>query len=337
MPPRKDEDYGKGLGVLIVDVNGDGRPDIYVANDTSGNFLYINQTPWGKGAGIRLKEMGTDLLVTRDGNGVPNGSMGVDAADYDGSSLASIWVTNYEGELHSLYRNQMAGGRLTFNYSTQVSGISVIGQKFVGFGTAFLDLDNHGREDIVVSNGHVIRFPPPPGTLRQKPVLLRNMGGGRFRKISNDGIPYFQDQHIGRGLVVGDLNNDGRPDLVISHLNEPVAVLANTTAKTAPNNHWLGVELKGRDHRDFVGAKLTLRVGGRRLTKFAKGGGSYLSSGDRRFLFGLGEAKKVGALTVEWPSGAPRKQTWSRLRVDRYHKLVQGVKEPQPPTGAKKR
>src|SRR5262249_28355043 len=128
VPPRSDGAYGKGLGVIIADVNGDGKPDIYVANDTVDNFLYLNQSTKGT---IKLEEKGFDTLCARDGAGTPNGSMGVDVADFDGSGLASIWVTNYEGELHALYRNAMRNGRLAFRYHTQAGKIAALGQNYV--------------------------------------------------------------------------------------------------------------------------------------------------------------------------------------------------------------
>src|SRR5579871_694521 len=135
------EEAGKGLGVVIVDVNGDGKPDIYVANDTVDNFLYINHSTPGK---LRFEEVGLPSGVARDERGVPNGSMGTDAADYDGSGRPSLWCTNYENEMHALYRNL---GKGMFFFSTPASGIAAIGQSYVGFGTGFLDLDNDGYPD----------------------------------------------------------------------------------------------------------------------------------------------------------------------------------------------
>jgi hypothetical protein len=321
--PREDGDYGKGLGVVFVDLDEDGRPDLFVANDTSGNFLFLNESAPGK---PKFRDVGFQLGVARDVNGTPTGSMGVDAADYTGTSLASLFVTNYEGESHSLYRNKKAGGQLFFHYSTQTAGIAAIGQNFVGFGTAFLDADGDGWEDLVISNGHVIRHPYRCG-VRQRPVLFRNRGDGRFEDVTPRGGSYFRGEHRGRGLAVGDLDNDGRPDLVISHINEPVALLRN---RAPGDHHWLGIELARPGHVDVVGARLTLEVEGRRLSRFAKGGGSYLSSGDRRHLFGLGARAAVGRLTVEWPSGEPRTQHWDGLAVDRYHRLVQGQSATSP-------
>jgi hypothetical protein len=320
-PKSYDEqkEYGKALGVIIVDVNGDGKPDIFVANDTVEDFLYLNRSQPGK---LKFDEVGFEMGVARDGKGNPTGSMGVDAGDPFGIGRASLWVTTYENELHSLFRNEITGKRNFFSYETNRSGIAAIGQLFVGFGTSFIDLDNDGWEDIVVANGHVIKHPVRAG-LKQDPVLFRNKGEGRFEVITPRGGPYFRMGHRSRGLAVGDLDNDGRPDLVISNVNEPVAILRNV-ADTG--HHWVGVSLARKDNADYVGARLTMEVNGRKLTRFAKGGGSYLSASDRRIIFGLGKADKAGRLTVEWPSGTPRVEHWDNLPVDSYvpHPLVQG-------------
>jgi hypothetical protein len=310
------QDYGKGLGVLAVDVNGDGKPDLYIANDMTGNFLYLNRSQPGH---IRLQEVGLDSGVGRDHLGAPNGSMGVAAADYDECGRPSLWVTNYEGELHALYHNDSRAERVAFHFSTQAAGIAAIGQTYVGWGTGFLDLDHDGREHLVFVNGHPNHFPRAGARRAQRPVLLRNLGQGRFQPITALGGHYFQEDHNGRGLALGDLDNDGRIDLVISHLNGPVTVLRN---EAQTSNHWLGVALAGQGHRDVVGAGLTLEVGGRKLKRFAQGGGSYLCSSDRRHVFGLGQADRVGRLTVAWPGG--REEHWDGLAIDRYWRLEEG-------------
>jgi hypothetical protein len=312
--PRKD--YGRGLGILAVDVNGDGRPDLFVANDQSDKFLYVNRSRPGT---IRLEEVGLDSGVARDHLGMVNGSMGASAADYDDCGRPSLWVTNFENELHGLYHNDCRDRRVSFHFSTQAAGISAVGQSYVGWGTGFFDLDHDGREHLFFVNGHPNHYPRAGGERPQRPVLLRNRGGGRFRDITPQGGPYFRQEHNGRGVAFGDLDNNGRTDLVISHLNGPVVLLRNEAATA---NHWLGIELAGRGHRDVVGARLTLEVGGRRLTRFAQGGGSYLSSGDRRHVFGLGPADRVGRLTVAWPWG--REEHWDGLAVDRYWRLEEG-------------
>jgi hypothetical protein len=308
----------KGLGVVLVDVNGDGKPDIFVANDTVDNFLYINQSRKGE---IRFEERGLFSGVARDSRGSPNGSMGADAADYDGSGSPALWVTNYENELHGLYKNRCTSGKMFFSYETRASGIAAIGQRNVAWGTGFLDIDHHGWEDILIANGHAIHFPTGHGiTRRQRPILLRNEKG-HFQDISSRGGAYFEAEHLGRGVALGDLDNDGRIDAVISHLNEPVAVLRNE-ADTG-GRHWLGVELVGRDHADVVGAKVVLDDGRRCQTRWAKGGGSYASSGDRRLVFGLPDGAKSFRVTVTWPDGTT--QDWSDLALDRYHRLTESA------------
>jgi hypothetical protein len=309
----------KGLGVLAVDVDGDFKPDIYVANDTVDKFLYLNKSIPGT---IRFEEVGALSGTARDDRGNPNGSMGLDAGDFDGSGKPALWVTNYENELHALYANRSRVGEPFFTHQTTKAGIAVLGQKFVGWGTGFIDFDRDGWEDLFISNGHAIRYPTSPGvTRKQKPVLLINRGQGKFVPAGKRLGPYGQDQHLGRGVAFVDLDNDGRVDVVCNHLNEPAVLLRNISPE---ENHWLGVELRGADHRDFVGTRVELKAGGRTQVRFARGGGSYLSSSDRRLVFGLGKTDKFESLIVTWPDGT--RQEVTGLPIDRYHPILQGKK-----------
>ncbi len=309
------QESSKGLGVLLIDINGDGKPDIYAANDTTPKLLYLNESTPGT---IRLREVGLVSGAAVDDKGMPNGSMGVDAGDYDGTGRPSLWVTNYEQEQHGLYHNEKRGDLPFFQHQTVRSGIAEMGQKHVGWGTAFFDVDLDGWEDLFVANGHAIRYPQGKGVTRKQPAILYKNMGGTFRTISAQIGSYHDQNHLARGVGFGDLDNDGRMDLVISHINEPASILRGIGGQGC---HWIGVALEGKDHADYVGAKVELQLGNRKLTRFAKGGGSYLSSGDRRIVFGLGEATEVGPLTVTWPNGSM--QRIDKLSIDRYHTIKQ--------------
>jgi hypothetical protein len=315
-------DSSKGLGVLLVDVDGDGRPDIYVANDTTDRFLYWNRSTPGT---IRLEEVGLSSGAARDDCGRATGSMGVDAGDYDGSGQPSLWVTNYEHEQHGLYRNYSTRDALSFTFQTAAAGLGMASQTYVAWGTGFLDVDLDGWEDLFWVNGHAIRYHSAAGVGRmQPPMLYRNLGG-KFEQINRQMGNYGMRRTLARGVGLGDLDNDGRVDLVISHMNEPASILRGIGGES---RHWLGVQLVGEDHADIVGARAELRVGGRTLTRFAKGGGSYLSSGDRRLVFGLAEQTEPGRLTVTWPRGM--KQHFDGLIADRYYRIVQGRPRAEP-------
>ncbi len=314
---RKD---GKGMGVLIVDVNGDGRPDIYVANDTDDKYLYMNR---GKPGELALEEVGLLAGVARDDQGKANGSMGLDAGDYDRSGRPSLIVTNYENELPALYQNRSEGERPRFNFATQQAGLAVIGGLNVGWGVGFFDYDLNGWEDLVMVNGHAIRFPTKIDR-RQRGVLFRN-DGGRFTDLTRQGGSYFQAPHNARGIALGDLDNDGKIDLVVSHLNEPVTVLRNVAPTTG--RHWIGLDLVGEKHRDVVGARVVINTLTAQQTRFIKGGGSFGCTNDRRQVIGLGTESTVTKATVHWPSG--KTQDFTGLGVDGYWRLEEGVAQPR--------
>ena len=326
----KDPAYGKGLGVLIVDVNLDGKPDIYVANDTVPNFLYVNRSRPGK---ILFEELGMKAGVAMDDRGSARGSMGLAAGDPLGTGRPTLPVCNSENEIFGLYISECKDDQIIFRFDTQMLGMGNIGQEYVSWGTQFVDFDLGGWEDVVISSGHAIRFPggknkgPRAGMAprRMLPLLLLNQGGAngrrRLKEMNRRGGEYFLTPHLGRGVAFADLNNDGRVDMVMAHMNEPAVVLKNVAGA---GRHWLGVELKRSGNRDAVGSRILLEAGGRTQTRFATGGGSYASACDQRRVFGLGTCDNVDRVTVIWPTG--QAQTWEGLACDRYHTLTEGAK-----------
>lgn len=310
-------DSSKGLGVLMADFDMDGKPDIYVCNDTVENFLYLNKSNPGK---VKLSSWARESGCARDNHGNPNGSMGVDASDYDRVGRPSIWVTNYENEPHALYHNDWKPGNLMFSWKTNSSGIAAFGQKNVSWGTGFGDFDRDGYEDIFVVNGHAIRY--PGGTdkgQRMRPILMRNLGNGKFERATDRGGKFFQEEHRSRGAILADLDNDGALDLVSSQINEPVMV----SRGVAPvDTHWIGFHLRRAGNKDFVGTSASIHFHDGRITRFAKGGGSYASSPDRRLHFGLGAMMGTVTAEIAWPDGM--KETFEGLKIDRYHDIVQG-------------
>lgn len=281
---------GKTLGVVVADLNGDLQPEIYVANDTVPNHLYQRKT------GEKYRDVAMRTGVALGETGSSDGSMGVDLGDFDGDGRLDIWVANFENESFALYRNL---GHDLFSHSSRMFGVTAVGSTAVGFGTVVLDVDGDGRPDIFCSNGHVLS---PRSTLerRQLPYLFWNDRGKRMRDIAANSGEYLRTIHHGRGAATGDLDRNGTPDLVITHVNEPVSVLRNETSIP----HWCSVRLVGRNSpRSAIGAQVVLTAGGLKQTGLVRGGGSYLSTNDFTLLFGLGDATHVEQLEVRWPSG----------------------------------
>jgi hypothetical protein len=317
-----DTKFGKGLGVLMADVNGDGKPDIYVANDTVDNFLYLNRST--KPGEFRFEEIGFDSGTARDDQGMPQGSMGVAVSDYNSRGKASLWVANYENELHALYRNDSSPDHVFFTFATAPAGLAVFGRQTVGWGTGFFDIEHRGAEDLFLVAGHATRV-PKTSPRAQIPILARNENG-KFKNIVKQGGSYFASPHIGRGAVYADFDNDGRIEIAAIHTNEPVAILRNEA--DTKGRHWLGVKLAGKDHRDVVGARIVLDAGGKKQTRFVHGGGSYASSCDRRQVFGLGTAESLDTLKVIWANG--KEQAFAGLKLDRYYRLTEGSDKAEP-------
>jgi len=280
---------GKGLGVLAADFDSDGDTDVYVANDTTENFLYRNE------GGRRLDEIGFSSGTALDNDANANGSMGVTATDFDLDGMTDIFVANYENEVFALYRNL---GQLSFLHSSDRFGVSSLGGVYVGFGCVASDLDLDGDEDIVVTNGHVVHF-PQNASVRELPLLLRN-DGTTFSKVESDADVYFRTEHMGRGLAKLDWNYDGKEDLLFRNSDEASCLVEN---KSVSSGRCLKLKLIGvAANRKCVGAVIVLHLhDGRQLVRNVFGGGSYLSQSEAVVHLGIPEGATISHLTVQWP------------------------------------
>jgi hypothetical protein len=305
---------GKGLGVVAADVDKDFDLDLYVANDTTDNFLYIND-----GLGV-FREMGLISGSATDDNGVPNGSMGVCVFDYDQDLEPDILVTNYENETMGLYRNLREG---SFVHVSKAAGLEAIGKLFVSWGCAAADLDCDGDEDVLVANGHAMYY-PRTSTGPQSPLLLANTARGRFERVEFPPESYFSQQRWGRGLIASDLDRDGDLDLVFSNNNEPAVVLGNES-KLPKRSVFLRL-IGTRSHRDAVGAIAILRTSTGDYMRLVSGGGSYMSSGEYSLHFGLPSEARVHEATIYWPRGTT--QTEQRINGPGFFSVVEIPADP---------
>ncbi len=298
--------HGNNLGVAAADFDGDGREDLYVANDGLPADLWHNT---GKGFVNVALASGTAY----DREGQPQAGMGIDWADVDGDGRPDLLVTTFQDQAKALYHNEGAG---QFRFVSFDVGLGAQTRNRLAFGVICADFDGDGRPDIVFANGHVqdtINRIHPPATYAQSPQCFRNRGDGTFDDVSATCGPAFQKPIVGRGLAVGDYDNDGRPDLLMVDLEGHPLLLHNES----PPTHWLGVRLIGRrSNRDGIGAHLTLTAGTQRQVREVQSGRSYLSACDTRILFGLGSASTLPSLTVHWLSGRVQQVTVPAL--DRY-------------------
>ena len=287
---------GCGFGVLFADYDADGDPDLYVANDSSPNYLFRNE---GKG---RFAEVGLAANAAYGEMGHAQASMGVAWGDADNDGKPDIFVTNFEDDYNTLYHNE---GRGFFSDVSFAVGLGQPSLPFVGFGAGFLDFDNDGDLDLLVANGHVYPQIDQAGsgsTYAQASHLYENQGQGRFALLLPQPGDSLGTPRVSRGSCIGDLDNDGDLDLFVTNLNDRPALLRNETDK---NQHWLGIKLVGREsNRDGIGARLKLSAGGRRQFRELLCGSSFLCSEDQRVHFGLGPARRADSLEVRWPSGA---------------------------------
>jgi hypothetical protein len=307
--------YGAGLGVMAADLDGDGWPDIYVANDGNPNQLWINQ----KNGTFKNEADIRGCAVNADG--VAEAGMGVDIADFDGNGTEDIFLTHLTREKSTLFVNRGGG---YFEDRSVETGVAAPSIPFTGFGTVFFDYDNDGWLDIVAANGAVhlieeLKTPQDPYPLQQRNQLFHNLGNGHFEESTASAGPVFQRLEVGRGLAAGDLDNDGDTDLIISNNGGLLRVVLN---KVGSANPWLGLRLLS-GKRDAYGAKVEIkRQGLPTLWRRVRADGSYLSANDPRILVGLGSAPQIDSLVVHWPDG--RTERFSVPPLRQYTTLVQG-------------
>jgi hypothetical protein len=315
---------GKGLALAVLDLDDDLRPEVFVGNDMMPNFLFTRgDSPLAKSAPEepprRYKEIGTAAGCAVSGAGLNEASMGIACADFDGDGLVDLYLTHYYNAKSTLYHNL---GQLNFvddSYGTRVAATS---KEFLGFGTVPFDYDRDGAPDLFVATGHVLGKNVQPCAM--PPKLLRNDGRGRVSDISRWAGEYFRDAWLGRGVAAADYDNDGDLDLLVSHLERPVALLRNDTET---GRHFVGFDLRTVNRIPPVGGRVVVSCGSYRRTVPVQAGGSYLSASDGRLLFGL--ADEQGPVTAEifWPSG--RVDKFAGLGVDCYWIVYEGS-APQP-------
>jgi hypothetical protein len=304
----------KAWGVVAADVNNDGWVDLFVGNDTAPNFLFANR----KG---RFEEIGALAGVGYSNFGLARSGMGVDAGDYDGDGWLDLFVANVDHESFSLYHNSHDE---TFSDAAPGMGIASATRLLSGWGLKFFDFDNDGDLDLILANGHpdLMVDRRMADVAYREPLLLFRKDGKTYRDVSEVSGSVFSRRLAARGLALGDFDNDGAVDVLVSTNNGAPLLLRN---RAAEGNHWLGVRLVGRKANiDAVGAKVTYQAGELRRSLWKVGGGSYLSAHDPRLVLGLSKRPKIDWLEIQWPQPSGRVERLTELPVDRYVTIVEG-------------
>ncbi|HYN00812.1 MAG TPA: CRTAC1 family protein [Vicinamibacteria bacterium] len=312
---------GKSLGVAMADFDGDGLTDIFVANDAVQQFLYRNR------GGGRFEDVAFEAFAAFDQDGKAFSGMGTDAADYDNDGRPDVVVTNLSNQCYALFRNL---GDWTFSYETHASGLGRISLLSSGWGVRFLDYDNDGWKDLFLVQGHVldtIELTSPHLRYRQPPLIARNEGG-RFRDVSAGAGDVFKTEWAARGLAIGDIDDDGDLDIVVSTLDDRGRVLRNEGGN---RGHWVQLRLVGRrSNRDGIGAEVRVTTASGAIRHAtARTAGGYLSAGDRRVHLGLGAEKGVRSIEIRWPSGTL--QRLNDVAVDQILTVTEPEADPARP------
>ena len=302
--------------MVATDINNDGYMDLFVANDTVGNFLFVNR------GGKRFEEIGLQANVAYGETGIARSGMGVDAADFDGDGKQDLFVSNLDQETFSIYRNN---GDETFEDQSRNLGIAAATRLFSGWGLRFFDYDNDGLPDLILANGHyndMIAKRMTAVTYEEPLLLFHNDGKDKMSNVSASGGDAFRRLYAARGLAVGDLNNDGYPDVVIGIIGDTPLVLSNNALS---KNHWVGLKLVGkRANPDAIGAVLRWSCGGQVRSRLKTGGGSFMSSHDPREILGMGKCIKMDWVEIHWPPPSTRVERLTNVPADRYTTAVEG-------------
>jgi len=313
------DSIGKALAIVPTDYDGDGDLDLFVANDHVPNFLWRNDSP--RGGPIRLVEVGGEVGVAQDGQGKNESCMGSDAADVDRDGDFDLFTVNMAMETNTLWVND--GG--WFVDDTDLAGLGAESYLWVGFGAKFLDQDLDGEVDLLIANGHVldrVASFDPHQSFAQQAQLYRGKGRGKFERISQQGGPYFEEKHVGRGLATGDLDGDGDVDAVIAHWQERPELLENGARRDGRGPEWIGVDLRGKGgNTRAIGARVECATGDFKQLDEVRGVGSYAAWNDTRLVFGLAGRAGPVALKIRWPDGTVEQR--DGLARGRYHRIEQ--------------
>jgi enediyne biosynthesis protein E4 len=312
---------GKGLGVVATDINNDGRMDLFVANDTVQNFLFVNRGP-GPNGHWNWDEIALQSGVGFSESGRPRSGMGVDAADLNGDGWQDLFVANVDHEMFSVYENNKDE---TFRDTAQAHGVARDTRLLSGWGLKYFDYDNDGLVDLILANGH------PDDMIDlysmqvkyKEPMLLFHQGDDhKLHDVSSSGGPVFEKDFAARGLAVGDYDNDGAIDVIVGINGGAPVLLKNNAAK---GNNWLGLKLEGMTcNRDAIGARIRWQAGGKVIERLKNNGGSYLSSHDPREVLGIGTASQIEELEIHWPGPSTHIEKLSNVAPNRYVHIIEG-------------